>query len=57
MKDKSYNHITSDQFKEGFLTQIKKDTWDKGLPMIYMNEERWLVKHYKNGKIIKIKKL
>lgn len=36
---------------------INKDTWDKGLPKYYMDKEGWLVEHWKDGRIIKIKKL
>lgn len=46
----------SKEFKEGIYNQVKKDTWGKGLPMVYMNDKGEIVKHWKNGKIKVIKK-
>ena len=40
-----------------FQDIVKKDTWEKGLPMIYVDNNNRLIKHYKCGKIIVIKQL
>jgi hypothetical protein len=47
----------SKQFKEAFRKQVEKDTWGNGLPMVYMDEDGWMVNHWADGKIDKIKKL
>lgn len=49
--------INSKEFREAFQNQIKADTWDKGLPMVYMDDERWIVKHWKDGRIERISKV
>ena len=55
--NKITNYLKSDKFKEDFSEQVKKDTWDKDLPMVYMNDEGWIVRHWKDGKIEKIKQM
>jgi hypothetical protein len=52
-------YFRSEQFQEDFRKQVEKDTWDNGLPMVYLNEEGDIVRHYKDGKIeiIKEKKM
>lgn len=47
----------SDDFKEKVAKTIEADTWGKGRPMIYMDDEGWLVEHWKDGRIIRKKKL
>lgn len=44
------------KFRTKFLEQIKKDTWEQDLPMVYMDENKNIVKHFKDGKIEIIKK-
>lgn len=51
------DYFKSKQFQEDLRKQVEKDTWDKDLPMIYLDREGWIVKHYKNGVIKKIKKV
>lgn len=55
MTKKKYKSVSeyfqSEEFKKGFQEQVKKDTWEKGLPMIYSNELGQIVKHWKDGKI------
>ena len=48
-------YLTSDQFKEDFRKQVEKDTWGQGLPMVYMNKEGQIVKHFPDGKFEVIK--
>lgn len=50
-------YFRSEQFQEDFRKQVEKDTWDNGLPMVYLNEEGDIVRHYKDGKIEIIKKM
>lgn len=47
----------SEEFKKGIREIIERDTWGKGRPMIYMDEEGWLVEHWSDGRIIRKKKL
>lgn len=51
------NTFNSEEFKEEFVRQIKKDTWDNGIPMIYMDKEGWLVEEWSDGRIEKLKKI
>lgn len=67
MKKKSLDYIEdnnkvkqafeSKQFKEAFRKQVEKDTWGNGQPMVYMDEDGWMVHHWADGKIDRIKKL
>lgn len=56
-QDDLYNYLRSREFKESFAETVKKDTWERGLPMVYMNKDGWIVNHWKDGKIEKIKKV
>jgi hypothetical protein len=47
----------SEEFREAFRKRVEADTWGKGLPMIYMDEDRWIVKHWQDGRIERIKKV
>ena len=47
--------FNSEEFKKNFEKQVNKDTWDKNLPKVYMNDKGQVVKHWKDGKIKIIK--
>lgn len=49
--------FNSEQFKEIFKNQVEKNTWDVGLPKAYMDNDGYLVHHYKDGSIKRIKKI
>jgi len=49
-------YLNSEEFKEGFRKAVEAETWDKGLPKIYL-KDGWIVKHWKDGTIEKIKKI
>jgi len=49
--------LKSKEFQEAFRKQVEKDTWGNDLPMIYLDNEGWIVRHYKDGKIEKVKKI
>ena len=49
--------IHSQEFKKKIVEIINKDTWDKGRPKYYINGEGWIVEHWKDGTINKIKKV
>ena len=38
-------------FMESMREQVIKDTWGNNLPMIYANDKKEVVKHYRDGKI------
>jgi len=57
MKDDVESYLTSDKFKEDFIKLVHADTWDRGLPKFYMDGDGWLVEHWKDGKINKLKNL
>lgn len=40
--------LKSKKFKKAFKRNIEKDTWDKGLPKVYMENGK-IIKHYKDG--------
>lgn len=48
--------LRSEQFKESFRKRVEEDTWGKDLPLVYLDEDGWIVKHWKDGTIEKIKK-
>jgi hypothetical protein len=48
--------FNSEEFKESFRKRVEEETWGKDLPMVYLDEDGWIVKHWKNGTIAKIKK-
>ena len=48
--------IRSEQFKESFRKRVEEQTWGKDLPLVYLDENGWIVKHWKNGTIEKIQK-
>jgi hypothetical protein len=49
--------FASKEFQDAFRKQVEKDTWDQGLPKIYLDDEGWIVEHWKDGRIDKIKKI
>lgn len=52
-----FEYFNSEEFLKKFDEIVNKDTWDKDLPKYYMNEEGWLVEHWKDGTINKIKQI
>jgi hypothetical protein len=40
--------LNSKKFKKSFKQNVEKNTWDKGLPKIYMEDGK-IIKHYKYG--------
>ena len=52
-----FEYFNSKEFKESIKKSIEKETWDKGLPKIYLDENGWIVEHWKDGKITKISKI
>lgn len=44
-------YFQSKEFKDAIKKQIKKDTWSKGLPMVYLNSEGQIVKEWEDGRI------
>lgn len=50
MSNKETKYFLSKEFKDNCSEQVKKDTWDKGLPMIYMDKKGDIVEHWKDGK-------
>ena len=49
--------FASKEFQEAFRKQVEKDTWGNGLPKIYMDKEGWIVEHWADGRINRIKKV
>lgn len=43
--------LQSKGFNDFVKRRIQEETWGKGLPMIYMNDKKQVVKHWKDGKI------
>lgn len=52
-----FEYFNSEEFLKKFDEIVNQDTWDKDLPKYYMNEEGWLVEHWKDGTINKIKQI
>ncbi len=55
--EKEVELFHSKEFKDNVQDEIKKSTWDVGLPMAYMNNLNQLIHHYKDGTIKIIKNL
>ena len=55
-EDEVEKFIKSEEFKKGFREQVEKDTWEKGLPMVYLKDNK-IVKHYSDGRIEVVKEL
>ena len=56
MENKNWGeYINSQEFKDSFRKQVEKDTWEKGLPMIYLDDNGNIVEHFKDGTIKIIK--
>lgn len=45
----------SDKFKENFRKKVEENTWEKGKPMIYLDDNGNIVEHWKDGTINIIK--
>lgn len=48
-------YFKSNKFKEDFRKKVEEDTWEKGLPMIYLDDNGNIVEHFKDGTINIIK--
>ena len=55
--DREVEMFASKSFQDNMDAEIKKSTWDIGLPMAYMNAMKQIVHHYKDGTIKVIKDL
>jgi hypothetical protein len=44
-------YFESEEFKKSFNHTVELNTWEKGLPKIYMDEEGNIVEHWKDGTI------
>lgn len=55
-EDEVGKFLKSEEFKKGFREQVEKDTWEKGLPMVYLKDNK-VVRHYPDGRIEVIKEL
>ena len=49
-------YFKSNKFKEDFRKKVEEDTWEKGKPMIYLDDNGNIVEHWKDGTIKIIKK-
>ena len=45
------DYFKSKEFKESFNKTVELNTWEKGLPKIYMDEKGDIVEHWKDGTI------
>lgn len=48
-------YFKSEKFKKDFRKQVEEDTWEKGKPMIYIDNNGNIVEHCKDGTIKIIK--
>jgi hypothetical protein len=48
-------YFKSDKFREDFRKKVEEDTWEKGLPKIYIDDNGNIVEHFKDGTINIIK--
>jgi hypothetical protein len=45
------------EMSDNFKKTIEEDTWGKGNPMFYVDDEGWLIEHHQDGTKNKIKKM
>jgi ABC-type oligopeptide transport system substrate-binding subunit len=55
-EEKLSKSLRSEQFKESFRKRVEEETWGKDLPLVYLDENGWVVKHWKDGTIEKLQK-
>lgn len=55
-EDEVEKFLKSEKFSKEFREQVEKDTWGKGLPMVYLKDNK-IVKHYSDGRVEVIKKI
>ena len=55
-EDKISKALRSKKFKESFRKRVEEETWGKDKPMVYLDDDGWIVKHWKDGTIEKLKK-
>ena len=55
-EDEIGEFLKSEEFIKGFREQVEKDTWGKGLPMVYLKDNK-IVKHYSDGRVEVIKEI
>lgn len=48
--------FNSEEFKSSIQKIIEEDTWGNDLPMVYLDKDGWIVRHYKDGTIEKVSK-
>ncbi len=56
-EDKIVAFINSPEGRAIIAKGIEDDTWGRGRPMVYMNDQRQIVEHWKDGTINIIKQL
>ncbi len=56
MKESIKQILKSKKFQDLFVKRVEENTWGNNLPMVYLNENDEIVKHWKNGKIEVIKR-
>lgn len=44
-------YYSSEEFKKSFEERVKKDTWGKGIPMVYLTKEGKIVQEWEDGRI------
>lgn len=49
--DKETEYFQSKEFKDTIEKSIQRETWGKGLPRYYMDENKNIVEHWKDGTI------
>ena len=55
-EDEVEKFLKSEKFSKEFREQVEKDTWGKGLPMVYLKDNK-IVKHYSDGRVEVIKEI
>lgn len=55
-EDEVGKFLKSEEFIKSFREQVEKDTWEKGLPMVYLKDNK-VVRHYPDGRIEVVKEL
>jgi hypothetical protein len=56
VEDEEIEFFKSEGFKRKFRERVEEDTWEKGLPMVYIKDGK-IVRHFADGRIEIVKEI
>lgn len=49
--EEELEYFKSQEFRDNIRKSIEEQTWEKGLPMVYLDKNNNIVEHFKDGRI------